>query len=84
MAFSYTKNKQGVMGDLHYEIFSLTDVADDSSSYVKTGLSSVLLADANIEKIAGNVINVVSRSGSTVTLDAETAGDDGTLIVLGY
>ena len=84
MAFSYERKKQGVLGDLKYEIYALTNVADDSSSVVKTGLSSVLLASAVNEKAAASVINVVSRSGGSVTVDAETADDDGVLFVLGY
>lgn len=83
MAFSSSRAEQGVLGDLKYEVYTLTNVADDSSSYVITGLSNVVFASAVNEKAAGGVINVVSRDGSTVTVDAETANDDGKLFVLG-
>ncbi|MEA2035891.1 MAG: hypothetical protein U9O94_00175 [Nanoarchaeota archaeon] len=83
MAFSSSLIEFGVMGDLKYEIHSLTDVTADSASTVTTGMKHPKFASAVCEKAASDQINVVSISGQTITLDASTADDDGKLMVFG-
>lgn len=84
MSFSATISRQGVIGDLRYELYTLTDVQDDSGSTVKVGMKNPLMATPVVEKTASDLINVVSISGQTITLDASTSDDDGKLFVIGY
>ena len=83
MAYSATLTKFGVLGDLKYEIYTLTDVADDSSGTVVSRMLTPMIAIPVCEKAASDVINVVSISGQTITIDASTSGDDGKLMVIG-
>ncbi len=83
MAFSVTLSEHGVMGDMRYELYSLTDVQDDSSSTFSTGMARPRIAIPVIEKASGDSIDVVSISGRVITLDATTADDDGKLMVYG-
>lgn len=84
MTYSATLSKSGVFGDLKYEIYVLTDVQNDSTSTVTTGMKNPLMAVSVCEKAASDLINVVSISGQTITLDASTSDDDGKLLVLGH
>ena len=83
MAYSASLTESGVMGDLRYEIYSVTDVANDSSSTITTAMAMPMIAVGVVEKAASDQINVVSISGKTVTIDASTADDDGKVLVLG-
>ena len=41
MAFGATLNKRGVIGDLLYKIYDVTDVQSDGSSVIHTGFKKI-------------------------------------------
>ena len=84
MVYAASLTKSGVIGDLRYELWTLTDVQNDSSSTVTTQMKNPLMATAICEKVASDQFNVVSISAQTITLDASTTDDDGKLFVIGY
>ena len=81
--FSSTLTHSGVIGDLRYEIYTLTNVDDDSGDTVTTAMTMPMFATATCDKAASDLINIVSISGQTITIDASTADDDGKLFVIG-
>lgn len=89
MAFSYTKQKSGVMGDLQYVVYSV-DFASVTSGHIPTGLSNVVFAtfnndvseDGKLEMNRNSADNAAEYGG--VLLNSFTSNDTGTVFVIGY
>jgi len=83
MAFVSTLTDFGVMGNLKYEIYTLTDCVDDSTNEVTSRMKTPLMAIPTANAVSGVDITVVSIAAKVVTLDTATTGTDGQLIILG-
>lgn len=83
MSFNAVISERGVIGDLRYELYTLTDVSS-SSSTVKTGMAKPQMAwIQNTTGTAANLINA-TISSQILTLTAENDNDDGKMFVIGH
>lgn len=81
MTFSHTLVKQGVMGDLAYEIRSF-NAASVTSGNIVTGLRNIKMT-AFLNKTAQRGTVDDSTTAGTVALTNLTSGDVGTVMVFG-
>jgi len=89
MAFSATKLRDGIMGDLAYEVYSFI-AGGDSSGVIKTGLSGVLIAipvnDENVSedsKVEVNTGASGAENGSVKITPADTTNGTGRIMIYG-
>jgi len=90
MGFEYTWKKRFSMGNRIAIKYALTDVQDDSSSVLRTPFKKVTGYLIENEGTAASTIRVVAttertpaNNESTLTLDAGSANDEGSIVVVG-
>ena len=83
MAFSATKTKNTVFGDLKVDIYDLTDVQTSGTTLTIQGMGTIFFAVATNETDLDEQMGT-SISGNVITITAATDADDGKLLVLGH
>lgn len=80
MAFSATRKRITVMGNLKAEVWEFNSAGVTTGSF-SAGLGVVDHCEVNNEVTANT--GKVARSGSLITLTGLTSGDTGTILVVG-